>query len=252
MKESSKKITPEQLEELKTVTSNIENAEELIIEPFFKRLNWSFGDGEVLTFPQIKSFFEQGMYEESSKDRLSIYIDTVRMLRLYDKNPDDILNLNKYAVEILHNKLISDNQTDGSIDKVRAEKFEAAVKHFNEFNGTYGKIKIENISTLEQLNNEGSSMNHCIASYHDIFINEQYVGFRIFNVNSGERLTLGCMRKPGTNNIFFNQLKAYGNYPASKESCLAIIDFCNHHKILIPESEIFDLMPAISDEMNFN
>ena len=245
MTQTLKTISQFQLDELREFTNDN------IIEAFFERLNNNFGDGEVLSFEQIKSFFKQYMFEESSKDRMSLYIDTVRMLRLYNRDPNEIIDLNKYAVEILHDKLISDNQTDGTIDKIRAEKFEKSVNYFSNLSGQYDDIRVENISTLEELNEEGSSMNHCIASYHDIFIQEQYIGFRIFNTKTNERLTLGCRRKPGTTELTFNQLKGHGNSPATKESCLTVITFCQKNNILFIESELMDLMPAIADLMNF-
>ena len=242
MKETTKTITPDQIEILK------EFASEEDIEKFFLRLNYNFGDGEILSFEQIESFFAQGMNEPSmsGKDWLTLFIDTVRMLRLYDGNENEILNLNKYSVEILHNKLVSKFKTDGSLDKKIAKEFKKAIAPFVNLSGTYGDIRVELISTIEELNNEGSSMNHCIASYYNYVIEKHYIGFRVFNNKTNERLTLGCVRRqePEENQLYFNQLKAWGNHPAQKDSCLSIIKFCEQNEIILQETEVLDLLPA--------
>jgi hypothetical protein len=103
------------------------------------------------------------------------------------------------------------------------------------------------IRSLKELNHEGARMQHCIATYDDIIIRKQYIGFRVYNKNNGERLTLGCYRPENSNSLYFNQLKGVGNAPAKKDSCLAIIDFCNKKEITLAESEIFDLLPAFQN-----
>lgn len=242
MKETLKKITPEQVEKIKPYSTEED------IEKFFFRLNYNFGDGEVLSFEQIQSFFAQGMNElsVSGKDWLTIYVDTVRMLKLYNKDVNEMLNLNKYSIEILHNKLVSEFTTDGSVNEKIAKEFKKAVAQFADLSGVYGGIRVELIATIEELNNEGSTMNHCIASYYNYVIEKHYIGFRVFNDKTNERLTLGCVRAQNSKGcqLYFNQLKAYGNHPAKKDSCLSIIEFCKQKGVIIPESEIFDLLPA--------
>ncbi len=240
MTETLKKITPEQVEKIKSYSTEED------IEKFFLKLNYNFGDGEILSFEQIESFFAQGMNEPSvsGKDYLTIYVDTIRMLKLYKKDVNEILNLNKYSVEILHNKLISEYKTDGSFDKKISKEFIESVAPFVNLSGTCGDVRVELISTIEELNNEGSTMNHCIASYYNYVIEKHYIGFRVFNDKINERLTLGCVRKDSQ--LFFNQLKGVGNFPAKKDSCLAIIDFCKKKNILIPDSEVYDLLPALA------
>ncbi len=242
MTETLKKITPDQIEILKQFSTEED------IEKFFLRLNCNFGDGEILSFEQIQSFFTQGMNEPSvsGKDYLTIYVDTVRMLKIYGRDENEILNLNKYSVEILHNKLVSEFKTDGSLDKKLAEEFKKAVAPFVKLSGAYGDIRIELIATIDELNHEGSTMNHCIASYYNYVIEKHYIGFRVFNDKTNERLTLGCVRRQESekHQLYFNQLKAYGNHPAQKDSCLSIIKFCAQNGIILHESEVSDLLPA--------
>lgn len=235
MTEALKVIQAEELEILKTLATEDE------IKKFFNELNYNYGDGEVLNFKQIESFFKNNIHKKTEEDMLSLFIDTIRMLRLVGKSEDEILGLNSDEVIFLHDEISSDYS--GEVDEIKKDEYEKSVAPFVGFSGEYGKIRIELIATLEELNREGLDMNHCIATYHDIIINKQYVGFRVFNLKTEERLTLGCYRVD--NKLIFNQLKGYGNSRAEKDSCLAIIDFCNKKTILMPPQESVDLMAAI-------
>jgi len=238
MTEALKVIQPEELEILKTLATEQE------IEDFFNTLNYNFGDGEVLNSKQIESFFKAGFHKEfkGSDNILETFIDTIRMLRLIGRSEDDILELDRDSVYDLHNELSSNYS--GEISELKKSEYIKAVAPFVDFTGDYGKIRIELIATLDELNSEGSDMNHCIATYHDIIINKQYVGFRVFNLETEERLTLGCYRLDD-NSLIFNQLKGWGNSRAGKDSCLSVIEFCNNKKILMTPRESIDLMPAI-------
>lgn len=226
-------ITKEEIEELKT----IEPSEQKLIE-FIARLNFNYGGGEVLSFEQMKSFLKEGMHKTESIDMLSMFIDTVRMLKLIGKNTNEVIGLNENAIIELHNKISLEYA--GEIDGIKKTEYQKSVNPFKDFSGDYDKIRVELISTLEELNHEGSSMNHCIATYHDIITNKQYVGFRVFNKETNERLTLGCYRQD--KQLIFNQLKGYGNSPAQKNSCVAIIEFCKLKNIPIMQNDAFDLM----------
>jgi len=231
MIEALKVIQPEELEILKTLATEQE------IEDFFNTLNYNFGDGEVLNSKQIESFFKSNMQKN-----LSLFIDTIRMLRLTGRNEDEIIGLNSDEVINLHDEIQSEYK--GSVDELKKSEYIKSVAPFVDFTGDYGKIRIELIATLDELNSEGLDMNHCIATYHDIIINKQYVGFRVFNLETEERLTLGCYRLDD-NSLIFNQLKGWGNSRARKDSCLSTIEFCNNKKILMSPRESVDLMPAI-------
>jgi len=235
MTEALKVIQPEELEILKTLATEDE------IEKFFFQLNYNYGDGEVLNSKQIESFFKANIHKNAEEDMLSLFIDTIRMLRLTRRNEDEIIGLNSDEVIYLHDELSSNYSAE--ISELRKSEYEKSVAPFVDFTDNYGDIRIELIATLEELNSEGLDMNHCIATYHDIIINKQYVGFRVFNLKTEERLTLGCYRVD--NKLIFNQLKGYGNSRAEKDSCLAIIDFCNKKTILMPPQESVDLMAAI-------
>lgn len=239
MTETNKTITEEQVAILK------EYATEEQIERFFSRLNYNYGGGEVLNFPQIESFFKGDMHKNTSTDILTVFIDTIRILRLVDRKEEEILGLDETSVMSLHDTLSS--EYGKTVDSAKSAEYEKAVAPFQNLTGNYGKIKVELIRSLKELMHEGSRMKHCIATYDDIIIRKQYIGFRIYNKNNGERLTLGCYRAENSNELYFNQLKGPGNYPAKKDSCLAILDFCKEKDIKIPESEVYDLMPAFRE-----
>jgi len=236
MTEALKVIQPEELEILKTLATEDE------IEKFFFQLNYNFGDGEVLNSKQIESFFKANMHKNTEEDMLSLFVDTIRMLRITGRNEDEIIGLNSDEVIYLHDEIQSNYK--GSVDELKKTEYIKSVAPFVDFTGDYGKVRIELIATLDELNSEGLDMNHCIATYHDIIINKQYIGFRVFNIETEERLTLGCYRLDD-NSLIFNQLKGWGNSRAGKDSCLSIIEFCNNKKILMSPRESVDLMPAI-------
>ncbi len=248
MIETNKTLSTEQVKALRKLATDEE------IEKFFIKLNYNYGGGEVLDFTKIESFFFNGLHKNVNTDILTLFIDTVRILRLMDRDENEVIGLDSASVMILHDKLSSEYV--GTVDAVKAIEYEKAVSpfnsltgnyNFNSSDGNYSRVKIELIRSLKELNHEGSRMQHCIATYDDIIIRKQYVGFRVYNKNNGERLTLGCYRMPNSNELIFNQLKGVGNSPAKKDSCLSIINFCNEKDIKIPDSEIFDLLPALSN-----
>jgi|ERR1035437_547767 hypothetical protein len=234
MTEALKTITPEELEALRWLASEDE------LKRFFFQLNYNFGDGEVLNYKQIESFFKNKIHKKTEEDMLTLFVDTIRMLHLVGRNKDEILGLDSDGVIFLHDELSDDYA--GEVDDLKKVEYEKSVAPFVDLSGDYDDIKVELIATLDELNKEGSSMNHCIASYHDIIINKHYIGFRIFNKKTNERLTLGCQRLD--NKLYFNQLKGWGNNQARKDSCISVIDFCNSKKIMIPQGDVYDLMPA--------
>ncbi len=241
MTETNKTISAEQLDMLKKIATDEE------LEKFFTRLNYNYGGGEVLNFKQIESFFNGGLYKNINTDILTLFIDTIRMLRLVGRDEDEVIGLDDTSVMILHDKLSS--EYTGTVDSAKAIEYEKSIAPFKNLTGNYDRIKIELIRSLKELNHEGTRMQHCIATYDDIIIRKQYVGFRVYNKKNGERLTLGCYRLQNSNELIFNQLKGVGNCPAKKDSCLAIINFCKEKNITIPDSEVFDLLPALSLEM---
>lgn len=218
-------------------------ADEEYLVHFFTRLNFNFGGGEVLSFKQINSYFENDLHKNSNTDMLTVFIDTIRVLRLLKQDEDDILGLKDTEVMILHDKLNS--EYSGTVDEVKAAEYEKSMIPFIPLTGDFKNIRVELIKTLKELNHEGSRMQHCIATYSDIMIRKQYVGFRIYNKASGERLTLGCFRDD-SNKLYFNQLKGVGNYPAKSDSCKMIIDFCEQKNITLMHQEVHDLMPAFN------
>ena len=240
MTETNKKISTEQLGLLKKLATDDE------IEKFFTKLNYNYGGGEVLSFEQIESFFNNNLHKNTNVDILTVFIDTIRILRLMGNDENQVIGLDDTSVMTLHDKLSSEYV--GTVDAVKSLEYEKAINPFKNLTGNYGRIKIELIKSLKELNHEGVRMQHCIATYDDFIIRKQYIGFRVYNKNNGERLTLGCYRVNSSNELLFNQLKGLGNSPAKKDSCLAIINFCNEKDIKIPDSEIFDLLPAFQSD----
>lgn len=229
-------------EQIETLTKYCSEAD---LEKFFFHLHFNFGDGQVLTFEQIEAFLKSGLYV--NPEMLQMFIDITRMSLLLPeteaapyKNYDEICQSEEKLVSV-HDELITHHKP--VIDAKLAEKYiEAMTPYQNFLKEDFEDITVELIATLDELNHEGSFMNHCIATYYNIVINKQYVGFRITNNTNEARLTLGCIRH--NDDLYFNQLKGWGNHPADKESCIQVIKFCKKHHILITEPHIHDLTPA--------
>jgi hypothetical protein len=220
-----------------------------IVEKFYNRLLNNFGENP-LSFPRIEVFFQSGLHKSQNNDLLQIFIDTVRMLKLLGRGSnDEIRGLNEVQIRDLHDKLISEFGNETEVNEVRARLFSEATEPFKYLTTILSEddyIKAELIETLKELNDEGSGMNHCIASYFQYIIDKNYIALRIYNLDIEERLTLGLYRK--NDELFFNQLKGYGNTPATKESCLAVVDWCNENRITILPTELNDFMPIFLPE----
>lgn len=238
---TEKYLTPEQLDSLKETVSDAE------LERFFHHLHYNFGDGPVLTFKQIKAFLESGLYASQEIDSLQLYIDIVRMARMLPAEESapflDYASICTSAEKLkeVHDELITKHKP--TVDDKLAELYAQAVQPYQHMTEVCGDIRVELIATLAELNHEGSFMNHCIATYYNIVINKQYVGFRVINTKNDTRLTLGCIRHD--DKLYFNQLKGWGNSPADKDNCLQVIEYCKKHDIAITEHHVHDLMPAL-------
>lgn len=223
----------DQIEELQLLSGR-----ETFFVHFMKRLSTEFGDGEILPYEHIRNLFVKNLLISEEHDVLSMYIDTYRILDMLNADTTRLLAINNITDLIeLHNSYTSVDWKEKVTENL-VTKYVEAITPFISLSQTVADLKIELIATLAELNNEGEYMNHCIATYYMIIINKQYVGFRVTNTKTNERLTLGCSRNRNT--LTFNQLKGNGNRPASQESRNIIIGYCNRNKITIPHM-VFDL-----------
>lgn len=229
-------LTNKQSEELEQFATPKE------IEDFIFRLNNSFGDGEVLSYEHIYNIFSKEFNKNSEEDCLSLYIDTVRVLNFIKENgASELLNCNDWK----NIKFIHDEKTKAdsfNIPKAMYEKFANVLEIYKPLTQRVDGVLFELIGTLGEIQYEGKVMEHCIASYHYIVMNKQYVGFRVSNHNNHERLTLGCNRN-ADDTLVFNQLKGNGNSPASAESCKVVIEFCKRNNIQMNLEHDYDLFP---------
>lgn len=218
-------------------------SDENVVNSFLKELNGNYGAGEVLQYGHMLDIFAKRYHQEEDK-WLTIYVDTVRMLNLIVKEDKYILMVENYLeLKKLHNRLSKKIKIDEAITPLYAD----AVKKYLKLNQTITcegyKVRFELISTLDELKNEGHSMEHCIASYAHIIAAGQYVGFRVFEEDRPEgRFTLGLHKNAVEGfELSFDQLKGAGNIPASKPACLAAIYFCKKNGIRVSEETDYDL-----------
>jgi hypothetical protein len=239
LENTEKFLSKEQIESLTKYCSQGD------LEKSFFYLHYNFGDGQVLTFEQIEAFLKSGLF--TNPVMLQTFIDIIRMSSLLEETEAapykdyDAICESEEKLTTVHDELITKHKP--VIDAKLAEQYLEAMVPYQKFiKEDFEHITVELISTLNELNHEGSFMNHCIATYYNIVINKQYVGFRITNNSNQARLTLGCIRH--NDDLYFNQLKGWGNHPADKDSCVQVIKFCKKHHIQITEPHIHDLTPA--------
>src|ERR1035437_2160668 len=158
-----------QLEELRKLVNN----DELILN-FFKRLSTQYGDGEVLPYAHIKNYLEKELYKTGDvpMDTMSIYIDTYRILNMLNDSAEDLFDVNNIGgLIVLHDSFKSD-KLKTLMDEKSNEAYVKAVEPFVKLSQTTKDLTVELIATMDELNHEGSFMNHCIATYFMIIINK--------------------------------------------------------------------------------
>jgi len=213
-----------------------------------KNILYNYNQIHSLTPRQILSFLQSGL-NKSNQDNLTLFIDTIRMIRMSNdvKYKDGIdyasICVNEETLKIFHDSLVKEFEVIDN--KETAKLFEEAVIQFKSFEHNQDGLKIELISSLSELNNEGAGMNHCIATYVNMFTEKKYIAFRVYYNN--ERLTLGCVRNEN-DQLTFNQLKGYGNAPASSKSCDVIVKYCEKNNINI-DRNANDLRPLQYDNV---
>lgn len=213
------------------------------VEDFLLRLNTNYGGGEVLTYEHILDIFNKKYYKEES-DWLTMYVDTVRMLRI--KNIEELYILgaeNLKEVEGLHYNISRNINASEEISKLYIETVKQFLKLNQTISGEGFKARFELIATAEEMQEEGSSMEHCIASYVNYVSSGQYIAFRVFEENTNGRFTLGLYRNVEGFGLIFDQLKGRRNCPANIPACLATVEFCKKNSITVCVETDYDLFP---------
>jgi hypothetical protein len=230
-------LSKEQHDELSSMS------DEKTVVSFLSRLNTNYGGGEVLKYEHMFDIFTKKYYIEDDK-WLTIYVDTVRMLRLISEGEFYVLSsINYLGLRRLHNALAKQIK----IDEALAPIYVNEVSQHSELNQTISgggfKTRFELIATIEELKEEGSSMEHCIASYANIIASGHYIAFRVFEEETNGRFTLGLYKNAEGFGLSFDQLKGTGNSPANVQTCLATVEFCTKNGIRVSPEMDYDLFP---------
>jgi hypothetical protein len=222
------------------------------VTSFMERLNTNYGGGEVLAYEHIYDIFSKQYYKEQG-DWLTIYIDTIRMIELMGENKFIIIDAENFAkVKKVHDAISKKIQIEEAIIPL----YSTAVKKYQGLNdivtGEGFSARFELIKTVEELNKEGSSMDHCIASYANFIASGNYIGLRVFEDTTRGRFTLGIHCIPGEAVssehkgefvLSFDQLKGARNTPANVPACLAVVEFCKKNGIRVSVKDDYDLFP---------
>lgn len=188
--------------------------------------------GEDCDLPKkhLCNIIDKNITSNYSNVLVQYYIDSYRILEMKNSDTDDLLNVDNSTLLQYHQNLSNNFKIDKN--KFYNENLKKNKEKYNHLLNFYtNEYEIEIISSVEELEWEGKYMNHCIASYINIILNEKYIAFRFLNRTNFERLTLGC--KIIGNNIFFEQLKAHSNYSASEYSKDLIKKHCEEKGIII-------------------
>lgn len=235
--ERTHKLSEEQYDELSSM-SDVNT-----VDSFLSRLNTNYGGGEVLKYEHMLDIFTKKYYSEDDK-WLTIYVDTVRMLALLGEHEFSVIMAANYTgLRRLHNALAKQIKIDEALAPIYVDKVKQYLKLNQTISGKEYKAKFELISSIDELKNEGSSMEHCIASYANIIASGYYIAFRVFEENTNGRFTLGLHRNAEGFGLSFDQLKGTGNAPASVPVCLATVEFCKKNGIRVSPETDYDLFP---------
>jgi len=218
-------------------------SDEKTVGDFLTKLNTKYGGGEVLQYEHMFDIFSNKYFTEQS-DWLTTYVDTVRMLRLANIDGLYILETENFReVEVLHYNISRNINASEEMSKLYVEAIKQFLKLNQTISGEGFKARFELIATAEEMQKEGSSMEHCIASYVNYVASGQYIALRVFEENTNGRFTLGLYRNADGFGLVFDQLKGKRNYPANAPVCLATVEFCKKNNIKVRVETDYDLFP---------
>lgn len=182
----------------------------------------------------INDKLQQINWEEKGdkyKARINKLLFISKSLSKNIKSLDHLLKLaNEWHFKVQERKMHILNNEDFPLFQIdKNPEFDEELQHF-----CFKGVSFSPIKNSYQLFQEGGEMRHCIASYNDYFIEEQYLAFRV----SGDKLlgqnraTLGCnvYLENGKYKISFDQFYGFLDEPQSKSYnnlCLEFIDYLN-------------------------
>lgn len=230
------KLSTEQYNKLLSFTN------EEWLDSFLFTVSMKYGAGEVMSYEHMLDIFTKKYSEAGEIGWLTMYVDTIRMLKLAEKDATLIFEP-KNIEELI--KLHDELSKNFSIDKMLVPLYLKAVKPFlklsQSVSGQGYNTRFELIKTVDELQHEGDSMEHCIASYANYVASGNYIAFRVFEDDTNGRFTLGLHREGSE--LLFDQLKGTRNHPASVPACQATLEFCNKNGISVAVEHNNDLFP---------
>lgn len=224
---------------------------------------------DILTFKHIEHIIKYKIYEDSS-DFLIIYRDTIKTLQKIVQTQPKVIehiqknhkNISKKEIEALsvyltvkennifeckNNKDLKRLHDNMSIlysvfqDATKVERYSTAVQKRLELNAEIDFVDFEVIPSAFELQREHKIMNHCINTYIDRIIEENYLAIRVVDKISNEHSTLGL--NISGKSIKFDQLKSYSNSLSSSYLILAVLKYFKKFNIQSDTGSQFDINP---------
>ena len=124
--------------------------------------------------------------------------------------------------------------------------YKKAISAFPHLNTIIDGIRFQIIPTLEDLEGEGKSMEHCAFLYQERIREQNFLILCVQNIISSERATMGLYRKDLE--LTLSELKGFKNSKATNKIIYAAIKFCERNNI-IPLNRNSDLVVTVGEDI---
>lgn len=181
----------------------------------------------------IVEIIEQKIKEGKSKKSLG------RLSRISEDKLFEIKNFDK--LKSLHDEMTAVYRA--LEDEGKDLKYQSAVKQLSKMSCRINMVDFRVIPNLNELSKEGLVMHHCIYTYLNDIVSGNYVAFRVKDMISKERATLGI--KIEKDKFYLQQLKGYYNSRATPLLIETCLDFCRQSKVIIDSNYLHssDIQP---------
>lgn len=243
---------------------DIFSAFEMLAQPFQKKVN--------ITLRHIKHLIKHKIYKDYTSDNfMTEYIDTISIIeqivaekgKVEAKLKRDSHKLSKAVIDS-YNKFLRikegiffDIRTKSDLKKMhdrlsaihsifqdeeKAEKYIQIAEKHTKYNDTIDHVTFLIMPTAQDIYHEHFTMNHCIQTYINSMVKEEYIAMRVKDTISNERATMGININNGV--FKFNQLKGYKNSRATSFLIDVVKKYLKKHKINLDAKENnVDLQP---------
>lgn len=221
-----------------------------------------------LTYRHVFHLLKYGLTQAGNHGSLGLYYDTInslnliveiidqkikegknqksfgKLLRISEDKLFEIKNIDK--LKALHDEMTAVYRA--LEDEGKDLKYQSAVKQLSKMSCRINMVDFKVIPNLNELSKEGLVMHHCIYTYLNDIVSGNYVAFRVKDLISKERATLGIKIEKGK--FYLQQLKGYYNSRATTLLIDTSLEFCRKSDVIIDSNYLHssDIQPNQSLE----